>query len=820
MAKTPKDYNSDYMSRKMDEQLEQIENNLSALYANASYEVNAEWKRFSDTFKEKDELMQKKVAEGKMTDADYSIWRQRQILQNDLYKASVDKMTNTLVKADKAAMAIVNGELPKVVAESYNFGQALGWKAADDAGLSVGTFQIYNAKSVETILRDNPNLLKEVDVPEDEKWNKDHINREITTGIIKGESIPKIANRLARVTNMDKNAATRNARTAMTGAENLGRYETSKNLRDKGIPVDDVWSATHDSRTRESHILLDGTKRDEKTGLFGEGIIITPIRFAGDPNGDPEEIYNCRCRTGIVLQGIDHSQDENLYAEFMKANYPEDYYGEKGVKEQRDAKEQAFQENKATAISPVERQRMKEEQAEPQKTGGSPFTPSEKQIMYEEKIRHESIEKATYFDAEGNALLTATGNREEVEFDPYEFNHKVEQVVWDGEQVDFTHNHPLNEIFSPEDVENLESLENHSCSAVCDNGITYRLIRDQGQSGELVWDEEIKDFKEKNDIKYIAEDYRKEYVSLLDNEPKREDYDSRQEWKEAQDAFYVNEVTPHMEKWLEENAEDHGYIFVKESGESIAQTETEKEQKSSEKNDIVIIQESDFTPAETISEAEQYARDHYVEGGFFTITKHDVSFNGIDLDVANAINKRLTDIYETFDINKLTSLESFGKKDKKHWAGHSDAPMSTSNFGNVGINNVLCKNMDSIEKYHEEGENAFSFVMDNIDSLSDAQRQIAEAYREAGRSLVDGSVEGMITHEIGHHISWTPDVNKDLVAISKDTDWSSYATHISGYANANFNEYIAESFTAYCNGEVDILQPEMREIFDSLRKKK
>ena len=368
MAKTPKDYNSDYMSRKMDEQLEQIENNLSALYANASYEVNAEWKRFSDTFKEKDELMQKKVAEGKMTDADYSIWRQRQILQNDLYKASVDKMTNTLVKADKAAMAIVNGELPKVVAESYNFGQALGWKAADDAGLSVGTFQIYNAKSVETILRDNPNLLKEVDVPEDEKWNKDHINREITTGILKGESIPKIADRLARVTNMDKNAATRNARTAMTGAENLGRYETSKNLRSKGIPVDDVWSATHDSRTRESHILLDGTKRDEKTGLFGEGIILKPIRFAGDPDGDPEEIYNCRCRTGIVLQGIDHSQDEDLYAEFMSKNFPEDWYGEKdvkGVKEQREAKEIAFQENKAKAISPVDRQKIAEGLAEP-----------------------------------------------------------------------------------------------------------------------------------------------------------------------------------------------------------------------------------------------------------------------------------------------------------------------------------------------------------------------------------------------------------------------------------------------------------------------
>ena len=316
---------SDYMSEKMDEQLGQLEDKITVLYANASYEVNQEWAKFSDTFKAKDATMLEKLENGEITQAEYTLWRNKNILQTDMYKATVSHMTDILTQSDITAMAMVNDEMPAVVAENYNFVQALGWKEADEAGLSVGTFQIYNAESVQKIVRDNPDLLKSVDVPEDKKWNKDHINREITTGIIKGESLPKVADRLARVTDMDKNSAVRNARTAMTYAENLGRAESADKLKNMGIPEDEVWSATYDNHTRDSHLLLDGTKRDEKTGKFGEGILKTPLRCPADPEGDPEEIYNCRCRLNIVLQGIDHSKDDDLYEQFMKENYPDDW---------------------------------------------------------------------------------------------------------------------------------------------------------------------------------------------------------------------------------------------------------------------------------------------------------------------------------------------------------------------------------------------------------------------------------------------------------------------------------------------------------------
>ena len=314
-----KRYNSDYMSRRMDEELERLEDKLTALYANASYDVNQEFAKFIKEFEAKDAELLLQVEAGEITQAEYIRWRNVQILQTDRYAVAVDHMTDILVRADIAAMAIVRGELPYVLAQSYNFTQSLGWAAADRAGLSVGTFQVYNARSVQKLIRENPKLLPTVNVSEDRKWNHDKINKQITTGIIKGEPMDKVASRLQEVANMDDNAAIRNARTAMTGAENMGRAEAADDLNDKGIPVDEEWSATYDNRTRETHLELDGTLRDED-GYFGVGILDTPLRYPADPDGDPSEIYNCRCRLNIRIRGIDHSKDAEIYRKFMEGN--------------------------------------------------------------------------------------------------------------------------------------------------------------------------------------------------------------------------------------------------------------------------------------------------------------------------------------------------------------------------------------------------------------------------------------------------------------------------------------------------------------------
>lgn len=321
MAKRLK-YNSDYMSNKMDSYMEQIEDKLSALYADAAKEMQEKLTDFMDGYEKQRASMEAKVEAGKMTEEEYSQWCNRHIVQSDKYKSTIDSLSTMAVNTDVAAMAMVNGAMPMVVAQSYNFTESLGFEAANKAGLTQGTFQIYNERSVQKLIKDNPNLLKEVDMDTDKKWNTEKMNREITQGIIQGEPMEKIADRLQRVTDMDRNAAVRNARTMMTGAENMGRAEAADDLKAQGIPMDEVWSATYDNRTRESHLELDGTVRDEN-GYFGVGIINKPLRYPADPEGDPEEIYNCRCRLSLQLKGIDHSKDQELYENFMKENFPQ-----------------------------------------------------------------------------------------------------------------------------------------------------------------------------------------------------------------------------------------------------------------------------------------------------------------------------------------------------------------------------------------------------------------------------------------------------------------------------------------------------------------
>lgn len=224
-----------------------------------------------------------------------------------------------------------------------------------------------------------------------------------------------------------------------------------------------------------------------------------------------------------------------------------------------------------------------------------------------------------------------------------------------------------------------------------------------------------------------------------------------------------------------------------------------------------------FSPASTISEAETYANDTFVSGGF-NLTGKSVSFKGFEVDVANKINNRLGEIYDSFDIPRLSSLESYGKANKRAWSGNSEAPMFTTNFGNIGLNNTLIKSQKLIDKYNKSGAEAFQYVLDNIDVLTGESKKLAEAYKAAGKSLVGDSVEDFITHEIGHHISYIPEINKRLSTIQNNTKWRTFAEKLSGYANHSFGEYFAESFNAFCRGEQDMLQPELVEIFEGLRR--
>ena len=108
----------------------------------------------------------------------------------------------------------------------------------------------------------------------------------------------KIAGRLSKVTGMNETAAIRNARTMVTGAENKGRQDSYARATADGIILERTWIATNDSRTRHSHAVLDGETKQIDTP-FSNGLM-----YPGDPDGEPSEVYNCRCTLIAKVKGF------------------------------------------------------------------------------------------------------------------------------------------------------------------------------------------------------------------------------------------------------------------------------------------------------------------------------------------------------------------------------------------------------------------------------------------------------------------------------------------------------------------------------------
>lgn len=143
---------------------------------------------------------------------------------------------------------------------------------------------------------------KEIDIEKDKKWNAKKINAELLQAIENGESISKMSERLMKVTDMDKTAAIRNARTMTTAFENLGRLDGMKKMQDNGIALQKEWLATMDDKTRDSHAELNGQKANIDEPFHSS---LGDIMFPGDPNAEPSNYYNCRCILLYDIQGFE-----------------------------------------------------------------------------------------------------------------------------------------------------------------------------------------------------------------------------------------------------------------------------------------------------------------------------------------------------------------------------------------------------------------------------------------------------------------------------------------------------------------------------------
>ena len=288
---------ADKAHRLTDEKLEEMEKRLSAIYSRADKEITKKYNDLLQKISIQDRKKRELVEVGKLSEDEYKKWRKKKLLYEKQAKERANEIAAELSRVNEMAMAYVNGELPEIYGLNYN---AIEKTIEEIGGYS---FTLVDADTVRNLALSDETLLpyKYIDGNKDIRWNTKKVNAEILQGILQGESIPDIAKRLSNVTEMNKTAAIRNARTSVTSAECKGRQDSYIRATNDGIILNREWIATNDGRTRHSHRLLDGQIAEVDKPFKSE---LGDIMYPGDPEADPSNVYNCRCTIAAKVMGF------------------------------------------------------------------------------------------------------------------------------------------------------------------------------------------------------------------------------------------------------------------------------------------------------------------------------------------------------------------------------------------------------------------------------------------------------------------------------------------------------------------------------------
>lgn len=293
------------IDKQNDKEVEKLEKKLRKVYLQAQSDTQAKMEDYLQRFATKDAIKLEQVKQGKITQAQYLEWRKGQIAVGKQWQDKVDALAADYTNTNKIAMGMVRNDMAGTFATNHNYA---AYQLEHDTSLDL-SFTLYDQHTLKNLVAKDPNLLPlpSVDIPKDLRWNKQKINSVITQAVLQGDSIPKIAQSLRRVTDMNHSAAVRNARTSMTAAQNAGRVESYKHAQDMGIDMQQEWLATLDGRTRHSHRQMDGERIAVAKDKWHPAKFSNGCRYPGDPQGPAWEIYNCRCTLVAAIKDIDQS---------------------------------------------------------------------------------------------------------------------------------------------------------------------------------------------------------------------------------------------------------------------------------------------------------------------------------------------------------------------------------------------------------------------------------------------------------------------------------------------------------------------------------
>lgn len=279
-----------------DKLLERLEGRLNEEYKRAFRDVRDKADAYFSKFERLDKIRQNQVLSGKLSKPDYATWRRNKMLTGERWAALRNQLAEDLTHTNQIAAAMVRGELNEVFAINANYSEYL----IENGMRTNYGFTLYDRDTVANIVTNDPDIIPwrpAVDVADDLRWNRQMITSHITQGILQGESIPHLADRLLKTVNNKQVAAVRTARTAVTSAQNAGRQMVYDKARKMGISIKKEWVATLDGRTRHDHGMADGQQVPTDKPFVVGGY---EMMYPGDMSAPAHLTYNCRCTTVAV----------------------------------------------------------------------------------------------------------------------------------------------------------------------------------------------------------------------------------------------------------------------------------------------------------------------------------------------------------------------------------------------------------------------------------------------------------------------------------------------------------------------------------------
>ena len=289
-----------------DELLDKMERRLRAIYTRASREIGEAWKAYLKEAGTEIADLQRQYQEAKAANDD-KLTRQlgkslqkakrERTLMDKRYRELTRQTAEQLAHVNETATAYINNNLPEVYAMNYNAtGEAFN-------GIGGYSFTLTDADTVRNLVEADSSFLpmRDLDFSRDVAWNIEKMNAEVLQGILQGEPIDKIADRLAQVIGMNLRSAISAARTMVTSAENKGRQDGFERAAALGIILEREWIATSDGRTRDWHRELDGVTVGVDEPFENA---IGKIMYPGDPSANGANVWNCRCTIAAKVLGF------------------------------------------------------------------------------------------------------------------------------------------------------------------------------------------------------------------------------------------------------------------------------------------------------------------------------------------------------------------------------------------------------------------------------------------------------------------------------------------------------------------------------------